>query len=46
MGLAPTITYVFDAFAASKPAVTVVFTVSQGRVGPRSSTSATFTVLP
>ena len=46
MGLTPTVTYVFDTFAASKPFVTVVFTVSHGRTGPRSSTSSTFTVLP
>ena len=46
MGLTPTVTYVFDTSAASKPFVTVVFTVSHGRVGPRSSTSSTFTVLP
>ena len=46
MGGTPSVTYAFDAFAASKPFVTVVLTVSQGRVGPRTTISSTFTVLP
>ena len=44
MGRTPSVTYVFDAFAASQSSITVVLTVSQGRVGPRTTTSRSFTV--
>ena len=44
MGRTPTITYVFDAFAASKQSVTVLLTIAQGRVGPVQRVQTTFTV--
>ena len=46
MGRTATITYAFDAFAASKSFVVVTLTVGQGRVGPRQTYSTSFTVLP
>ena len=46
MGRTPTVTYAFDAFAGSKSVITVVFTISQGRVGPRTTLSTSFDVLP
>ena len=46
MGRTPSVSYAFDAFAASKSFVTVVLTISQGRVGPRTTLSTSFDVLP
>lgn len=46
MGRTPTITYTFDNFAASKSAVTVLLTISQGRVAPVNRYQTTFVVSP
>ena len=45
MGRTPTITYAFDAFAASKSSVTVLLSVGQGRVHPVQRVQRTFTVV-
>ena len=44
MGHSPVVVYVFDAFAASKPCVTVSLVISQGRFSPRRTYHQTFTV--
>ena len=44
MGRTPTITYAFDAFAASKSSVIVQLTIAQGRVGPVQRVQASLTV--